>query len=324
MSPNLLRFARTLAGASIILLLLFTARADGTQSLVTVSDDLPSSTLIYVSDYFSFVGQDDQGHVAFALDTNRGRDGDAYQAEHFLVFHDEHKGWIELAGNGRFENTNKMLKRIPDSPSFQFKGSPPTGLTVTSEKNHLILRIEPLMPRRRNSHAGAIVWMSSASATLTWQGRAIHGRVIYEYLAMPDFNRLTRTYWGMWKEFQGLYLTAGDHADVYAHSQLSEHIAPLIGAVSGFASFDEGTESMKDLNVTTLHREWTLGFYRWPTAWRITWTGPNGPAVLSLMQSDRKKIGNWAIGGFAMSIVRGELDYAGKQLPIYGLAELIM
>jgi hypothetical protein len=324
MSPNPLRFARFLAGASIILLLHFTAHADCAQDPATASDDLPSSTLIYVSDYFSFVGQDARGHVAFALDTNRGRDGDAYQAEHFLVFHDEQKGWIDLAGNGRFEYTNKELDRIPDSPFFQFRGSPRTGLTVTSEKNRLTLRVEPLIPRRKNSHAGAIVWMSSASAKLTWQGRTVHGRVIYEYLVMPDFNRLTRTYWGMWKEFQGLYLAAGDYADVYAHSQLSEHIAPLIGTVSGFAAFDEETQSMKDLNVTTLHREWTLGFYRWPAAWRITWTGPNGPAVLRLMQSDRKKIGNWAIGGFAMSIVRGELDYAGKQVPVYGLAELIM
>lgn len=48
-------------------------------------DQLPDSTLVYVSDYFSFVGQDSQGKVAFALDNNRGRDGDAYQAEHFLV-----------------------------------------------------------------------------------------------------------------------------------------------------------------------------------------------------------------------------------------------
>ena len=324
MRPTLFRFGQCLVAASLILCSHIAAHADSTLQPVAPSDDLPASTLIYVSDYISFVGQDVHGHVAFALDTNRGRDGDTYQAEHFLVIHDEYKGWTNLVGNGRFENTNKDLNRIPDSPSFQFRGSPLTGLTVTSEKNQLTLRIEPLVKRTKNSHAGAIVWMSSASAVLNWQGRSIPGRVIYEYLVMPDFNRLTRTYWGMWKEFQGLYLTAGDKADVYAHSQLSERIAPLIGTVSGFAAFDEETESMTDLNVTTLSREWTLGFYRWPTAWRITWTGPNGPAVLNLMQSDRRKIGNWAIGGFAMSIVRGELDYAGKQLRIYGFAELMM
>jgi hypothetical protein len=39
--------------------------------------DLPaivaSSDLVYVSDYFSFAGADAAGHVAFALDSNRGR-----------------------------------------------------------------------------------------------------------------------------------------------------------------------------------------------------------------------------------------------------------
>ena len=39
---------------------------------------LPDATLLYVSDYVSFVGSDAQGHVAFALDTNRGRDGATY------------------------------------------------------------------------------------------------------------------------------------------------------------------------------------------------------------------------------------------------------
>ena len=41
------------------------------------------SSLHYVSDYFSFIGQEDRGHVAFALDTNRGRDGKEWQAEHY-------------------------------------------------------------------------------------------------------------------------------------------------------------------------------------------------------------------------------------------------
>jgi hypothetical protein len=45
---------------------------------------------------------------------------------------------------------------------------------------------------------------------------------------------------------------------------------------------------------------------------------------LTLKQVSRTSIGNWAIGGFSMAIVRGELDYAGRKFPIYGLAELIM
>ncbi len=55
--------------------------------------------LAYYSDYFSFVGQDEQGWVAFALDTNRGQDGDAYQAEHFIAFFVEGRGWVQLEGS---------------------------------------------------------------------------------------------------------------------------------------------------------------------------------------------------------------------------------
>ncbi|MBI3356902.1 MAG: hypothetical protein HY038_09060 [Nitrospirae bacterium] len=47
--------------------------------------------------------------------------------------------------------------------------------------------------------------------------------------------------------------------------------------------------------------------------------------MLTFRRSARASIGNWAIGGFFMAIGRGESDdYAGKKIPIYGLAESIM
>lgn len=287
-------------------------------------EDLPASSLIYVSDYFSFVGEDDQGHVAFALDNNRGRDGDAYQAEHFLVLHDERHGWVKLAGNGLFQNLKRELRTIPDSSFFRFQGTPRTGLTITSDVNHLTLRIDPIPERTTNRHNGATTWMGSARAVLVWNGRTIPGRVIYEYLMMPEFNRLTRTYWGMWKEFQGLYLLADHSNDIYVHSQLSERIAPLVGKLLGFIAIDEKTETMKNLKVEVLEYDLALGFYRYPTAWRITWIGSKGPLTLLLSVFDRKDIANWIIGGFSMGILRGELDDGGTKSTIYGLAELIM
>ncbi|HSE57170.1 MAG TPA: hypothetical protein VLA99_00540 [Nitrospiraceae bacterium] len=158
-----------------------------------VIEDIP---LIYVSDYFSFVGRDSRGHVALALDNNRGRDGETYQAEHFVVLHDEKEGWVKLAGNGAYGNKRHELARIPDSTSFQFEGKQEAGLTITSAVNGLLLRIDPLPVRTSRTHERAIVRMGSALAVLTWRDRTIVGRVIYEYLMMPDFNRLTRTYWG--------------------------------------------------------------------------------------------------------------------------------
>lgn len=290
----------------------------------TSIEELPASTLIYVSDYFSFVGRDSQGHVAFALDTNRGRDGDAFQAEHFLVLHDERQGWITLAGSGQFDNIEKELRSIPNSPFFQFQGTPRMGMTIMSDTNQLTLRIAPIPQRTSNRHRGAATWMGSAPAVLTWNGRSIAGRVIYEYVMMPEFNRLTRKYPRMWNDFQGLYMIMDKSGDLYVRSQLSKRIAPLTGMLAGFAAFNEQTESMQDLTIEVLDRSLALGFYRWPTAWLITWTGPQGRATLTLAQTERTGIANWVIGGFSMGIVRGELDYAGRKHPIYGLAELIM
>src|SRR5947209_2605822 len=111
------------------------SQADETKPLAEPPPGLKefsTSTLIYVSDYFSFVGADSQGRVAFALDNNRGRDGEKYQAEHFVALHDESNGWVEVAGNGRYDNTKKELVRIPDSQSFHFENTPDTGLTITS------------------------------------------------------------------------------------------------------------------------------------------------------------------------------------------------
>src|SRR3989454_11830426 len=163
--------------AALLLLPLSVAgcSADGTAQEPT------TSTLIYVSDYFSFVGADQEGRVAFALDNNRGRDGEAFQAEHFVVLHDERKGWIDVLGSGPYDNLKKELDRIPDSPSFQFVGAPEAGLTITSAPNRLTLQINPIPMRHHRTDGKSRVWMGSASAVLTWQGRTIRGRAIYEY-----------------------------------------------------------------------------------------------------------------------------------------------
>jgi hypothetical protein len=306
--------------AALLLLALTAAGCSGDSA----AQEPTPPTLLYVSDYFSFVGADQEGRVAFALDNNRGRDGEAFQAEHFVVLHDEHKGWVGTLGSGPYDNLKKELDRIPDSPSFRFVGAPEAGLTITSASNQLTLRINPMPIRHHRTDGKSRVWMGSASAVLTWQGRTIRGRVIYEYLFMPDFNRLTRTYFGLWEEFQSLYLLADGKDDVYLHSQLSERLAPLVGNLVGFAVMNEETDYLNDLDVTVLDREFALGFYRWPTAWRISWKGNKGPGSMTLTLSERKGIANWVLGGFSMGIARGELSYDGRTWPLYGLVELLM
>ena len=91
-------------GLLLLLVIPMPVKAEITAPTDAPLEELPASTLLYVSDYFSFVGQDSEGHVALALDNNRGRDGEAYQAEHFVVLHDERHGWMNVTGNGPYEN----------------------------------------------------------------------------------------------------------------------------------------------------------------------------------------------------------------------------
>ena len=285
---------------------------------------LVEASLVYVSDYFSFIGQDEQGHVAFALDTNRGRDGKSYQAEHFAVFHDEIRGWVELEGNGSYDNPGHDLIAIPNSSAFQFQGYPEAGISIRSQANDLTLTISPISKALDRVHKGGELWMGSAPAVLEWNGRKLQGRVIYEYLMIPDFNRLTRTYWGLWKDFQGLYLSLDGGGDLYVHSQQGEKLTSLVGELDGFVSIKEKPERFQILQLTPLAFSQGFGFYQWPMKWAIRWLTSKGTGEVHLEVSQFHRIANWVIGGFAMGIVKGELTYHGKIIPIYGLVELIM
>ncbi len=286
--------------------------------------DAAASTLVYVSDYFSFIGEDDSGHVVFALDNNRGRDGDAWQAEHFVALHDEQQGWTELAGNGEYDNLGKQVLVIPDSPFFQFQGTPATGITIISPPNDVTLRVDPIPERLSQEQDEGRYWMGASPAVLDWAGRTLKGRVIYEYLFMPDFNRLTRRYLGLWKEFQGLYASVEGKGDLYVHSQQSPWLTPLVGELAGFAMLDEHPEKLDDLQLNVLSKTQALGFYRWPMQWQGRWAGREGPGSVAINLSDLKVISNWIIGGFALGIIQGEVDYNGRKQIIYGLAELLI
>jgi hypothetical protein len=95
------------AMAGLLLLTLIGCSSPPSKTLMfgITADELARLELAYYSDYFSFVGRDRFGTVAFALDNNRGRDGDSWQAEHFVVLHDELNGWPALTGNGAYANS---------------------------------------------------------------------------------------------------------------------------------------------------------------------------------------------------------------------------
>ena len=284
--------------------------------------------LSYYSDYFSFVGRDAVGFVAFALDNNRGVDGPDYQAEHFGVLYDQKSGWIQLVGMGDYSNIHGTLDLIPDSPHFSFSGHAETGLTIRSNDNFLSLKIEPLIIQLRESDEKRIQNWGAAKAELYWKGREISGRVIYEGLVHHNWNRLTRTYTGTWDNFQGFYLALDlgspvTWRDLYLRSQGKggNH------RTKGFISAIDWQGEIHTTRFKAYEKAFNFGFFRWPQRWdiEVKLKGSEGrtPGQLTLRQVSRKNQGNWIVGGFAMAVVEGELQRNGKAIPVLGFVELI-
>ena len=144
-----------------------------------------------------------QGRVAFALDNNRGRDGESWQAEHFVVLHDEHAGWISLQGSGSYDNSTHELQTVPRLFFFPpWRARAQTGLSINSTVNNLNLSIKPIPIRLAKEHEGGrnICW-GLRQQNCEWKDRRLKGRVIYEYFMMPDFNRLSTNLLGFVETF---------------------------------------------------------------------------------------------------------------------------
>jgi hypothetical protein len=286
--------------------------------------------LSYYSDYFSFVGWDEKGWVTFALDTNRGQDGEEFQAEHFAVLYVEGSGWVQLKGNGNSPNTKKTLTGLPDSEYFHFSGNPAAGLLIESQPNDLSLRVRPIITRLNRQRRDDRYRMGSTSASMMWKGRTLKGRVIHEFISLENWNRLTRTYVGYWKDFHGLYLMTHDaetgrFGDFYLHRHRNKESGTLTGMVGGFAVIDGENLRLENIRVEVTGNSMALGIYRWPRSWKGYWQQNNSSGTLDfeLELVERKTFSNWVIGGFAMGIVRGFVLYRHRRLAVYGLAEII-
>jgi len=285
---------------------------------------LDALKLSYYSDYVSFIGRDKEGIVAFALDTNRGRDQETWQADHFVALYDEKAGWQPVKGNGPYPNNSHELATIPNSPFFAFFGTPEAWWHIRSAVNSLDLNVEPMRYHIDRRQGLAVYRLGSAGAALAWRNRVIEGRLIYEHLFLPGFNRLSHRYVGGLRDFHGLYLSVDGEADLYLHHQAGPGFAPLINLEEGFFSLNSSNEPLHALTIEATKRKLGIGFYRWPVAWHGSFSSGSSTYVFNLELSAPKTIANWVVGGFAMGIVRGTLDTPDGPKSVVGLGELIM
>ena len=278
----------------------------------------------YTSDYFSFVGRDEKGLVAFAMDNNRGRAADRYQAEHFVKLYDQLQGWVTVKGNGDYPNDRKQLKRIPDSADFSFTGTAEKGLIIRSLSNAIELSIPPISKTIHNQNDEGAYWLGAAAATLRLKERVIRGRLIYEYLHWNRFNRLAGKSPGRLRNFNGFYLIAAPGSDFYLHDRDYDRL-DLTGKQAGFATWT-GAAPLDSIELHVTDHSVAAGVYLWPNAWTGRFRYNGSAYRFTLKTVDRDTARNWVVGGFAMAIVKGEIQSIDgfQRLPVVGLAELIM
>ncbi|KAF0190415.1 MAG: hypothetical protein FD165_2739 [Gammaproteobacteria bacterium] len=238
--------------------------------------------------------------------------------------HDELNGWPTPHGNGAYPNDGRELAGIPDSADFTFRDTFADGLVIRSPPNQLELVIQPIDHTLTTAKGLSRFSLGTASATLVWNGRRLEGRVIREYLFLPAFNRLTRKYAGVFDNFHGVYALAGDAGDFYFHDQQGDLLGELTGNRLGFIVKDGSLSPLEDSEIAVPRATQAFGFYRWPLAWAGTFTAGDQRYQFELALEQKHNIANWALGGFAMGVVTGQLTTDGATLPVYGLGELII
>ncbi len=287
---------------------------------------LANSTLQYYSDYVSFVGHDDEGSVYFALDTNRGRDGDEYQADHFVAAYADGEGFLELHGHGRFENRARRLEEVPSSYYYRFDGSPGSGLTVTSPINAIEVSIDPLERTLLIEPGNGYFWVGGAAARMMYGGRTLQGRVIYEALFFDHWNRFARSYDDMWKNFNGLYLRTDTDRDFYMHSQESPSMSQRVGRLAGLATWGTAAPvSSIDFQISQTEKP-AKGDFLWPVAWIVDFEHGGERYRLNASAVAKDPLWNWDTGGFMMATVKGEIRSLDRNLrmSVNGWGELLI
>ena len=273
----------------------------------------------YYSDYFSFVGSDTQGRVAFTIECNRGQEGSTWQAEHSFLLFDEHNKWLPLQGTGAYDNSNGHLEKIPDSPWFRFSSSKSGALSIESDPHNLSLIIQPHEYIVHRENGLAAMHAGSGVATLRWKDRIVEGRACHNKLYLPGINRFTRRYPTFYSNFHSLYVRLGGGGDFYAHIQDGSQLARLMGRREGFYLMDDTHRHLPDFKLFCITHEPSLGMFKWPLSWRGFLDVDGEECTIELKVIDRKNTSQWFIGGTAVGIIEGALHLPTGDQTLYGI-----
>ncbi len=278
----------------------------------------------YHSDYFSFIGSDARGTVYLAHDNNRGQTGDRFFADHWIMMWAEGEGVVPIVGSAHYPNPGRVLETIPDSDNFQFRGTIAGGIRMTSASNDVDMSVEGLKPILRRQKPDDDYWIGAAPATMRWKGRTLAGRVIFEFIARKGYNRFTSDFGANWSNFNGLYLLTDDGRDVYL--RYHEKVRPDTPRESGMATIEQdGVLSDIAFRITE-SRAVENRSYRWPTKWDVDFAHNGARWKLTGETEALEMVADWERGGFAMSVIRGEIakaDGSGRRR-FKGWAELLI
>jgi hypothetical protein len=278
----------------------------------------------YHSDYFSFIGSDAQGTVYLAHDNNRGQTGDKFFADHWIMMWADGQGVVPIVGSAHYPNPGKLLEYIPDSENFQFRGSIAGGMRMMSASNGIDMNVDGLKPILRRQQPDNDYWIGAAPATMKWKGRTLSGRAIFEFIARKGYNRFTSDFGANWNNFNGLYLLTDDGGDIYL--RYHEKVTPGAPRESGMATLErDGVLSDIDFRITE-SRPVENRTYRWPTRWSVDFVHGGTKWKLSGETKALEIVADWDKGGFAMSVISGEVakaDGSGRRA-FKGWAELLI
>lgn len=259
----------------------------------------------YHSDYFSFIGSDAMGTVYLAHDNNRGQTGGQFFADHWIFMYADGQGVVPVHGSAHYANPGKVLETIPDSEHFRFRGSIAGGMTMSSPSNELELKVDGLKPVLRRQVTDSDYWIGAADAVMVWKGRSLRGRVIFEFIARTGYNRFTSDFSANWKNFNGLYLMTDNGRDIYIRHH--EKVQPDAPRDSGMATLGgDGALTAIDFAIRE-SRAATDRSYHWPLKWRIEFSHLDQRWRLEAETIALEEVADWQTGGFAMSIIRGEV-----------------